>query len=66
VSKRRAFTLAVIERAKEAGEIRSDVDGPLLIDRIYGPIYYRLLLRHEPLDADFGKRLLDDVLSCVR
>lgn len=30
------------------------------------PIYYRLLLQHEPLDAAFGKKLVDDVLSCMR
>jgi AcrR family transcriptional regulator len=66
ISKRRGFSLSVIERAKAAGEIRSDVDGDFLIDRIYGPIYYRLLLQHKTLDAAFGNRLVDDVLLSAR
>jgi AcrR family transcriptional regulator len=63
VSKRRAFTREMIERGKASGEIRSDVDADALIDRIYGPIYYRLLLQHQPLDTAFGNALVDDVLA---
>ncbi|MES2464699.1 MAG: TetR/AcrR family transcriptional regulator [Armatimonadota bacterium] len=66
LSKRRAFSYSVIEKAKTTGEIRGDADAALLVDRIYGPIYYRLLLQHEPLDAAFGNALVDDVLASVR
>lgn len=66
LSKRRAFSHTVIERAKATGEFRSDVDPDLLIDMIYGPIYYRLLLQHEPLDEAFGKRLVDEALTRAR
>ncbi len=61
VSKRRAFTREVIERAKASGEFPPNVDPELLIDQIYGPIYYRLMLQHEPLDADFGRQVVDAV-----
>ncbi len=66
ISKRRAFTRQVIEQAKQSGEFRSDVDPGIVIDQIYGPIYYRLLLQHEPLDTAFGTKLVDDVLQCIK
>ncbi len=40
-----------------------DRDPELLIDLIYGPIYYRLLVGHQPLDTCFGDALVDSVLS---
>ena len=66
VSKRRAFTREAIEKAKATGEFRRDVDAEELIDMIYGPIYYRLMLGHQPLTAAFGNKLVDDVLVCTR
>lgn len=66
LSKRRAFTIDVIERAKATGEFQSDVDPNVVIDMIYGPIYYRILLQHEVLDTTFGNKVVDNVLSCIR
>ena len=66
VLKRRAASRDVIERAKASGELRADVDPELLIDMIYAPIYYRLLVRHEKLDRRFGDALLDRVMASVR
>lgn len=63
LSKRRGFTRQVIERAKETGEFRNDIDPELLIDQIYGPIYYRLFFQHQPLDESFGNQLVDDILA---
>jgi AcrR family transcriptional regulator len=66
VLKRRAFSHDVIQRAKASGEFRDDVDPHLLIDMIYAPIYYRLLVRHEKLDKSFGDALVDRVMASVR
>jgi AcrR family transcriptional regulator len=66
IAVRRANTVADIDRAKRSGELRSDVDAELLVDQIFGPIYYRMLLRIAPLDQAFGDRLLDQVFSGVR
>ncbi len=66
VSKRRAFTLEVIRQAYACGEFKRPVDPELLIDMLYGPIYYRLLLRHRPIDEQFGNDLLDHVLAYVK
>ncbi len=66
VLKRRALSHDVIRRAKTRGEFREDVDPQLLIDMIYAPIYYRLLVRHEKLDKRFGDALVANVMTCVK
>jgi AcrR family transcriptional regulator len=40
---RRAEGRAAIERAKERGDLKADVDPELVMDGLYGPIYFRLL-----------------------
>ena len=55
-----------IERGKVSGEFRADTDAELLVDQIFGPIYYRMLLRITPLDQAFGDKLVDQVLRGVR
>jgi AcrR family transcriptional regulator len=66
VAIRRAQSAADIEKGKASGELSADTDVELLVDQIFGTIYYRMLLRIEPLDQAFGDKLLDQVLSGVR
>lgn len=40
---------ARLEKAKSDGELRADVDTALTVEMLYGPLYYRLLLRTAPL-----------------
>ena len=63
VAASRAEGKALLARALEAGEIRVDVDLEVAVDLIYGPIYYRLLVGHAPLDRDFTDALLREVLA---
>jgi AcrR family transcriptional regulator len=63
---RRAHAVVEIEKAKRSGEFRADTDAVLLVDQIFGPIYYRMLLRITPLDQAFGDALLNQVLGGVR
>lgn len=60
---RRAATVAEIEQAKIDGEFSLQMDTDLVIDGIFGPIYLRLLLRHEPLTEAFGDAVIDQVLQ---
>lgn len=66
VEKRRTFSRDVIARAKAGGEFRKDVDAELLIDMIYGPIYYRLLVGHGKLDRRFGDALVARAMAYAR
>ena len=66
VSVRRASAVAEIERGKAAGEFSTDTDAELLVDAIFAPVYYRLLLRFAPLTEKYGNELIDQVLLGVR
>jgi AcrR family transcriptional regulator len=51
---RRAVVREVVEDARQRGEFRSDMDTELQMDILYAPIYFRLLMRHLPLDKKFA------------
>ena len=59
VGPRRAATIADLERAKNAGELRSDTEADLLNDAIFGAIYYRFLLGAGPFTRRFGEELVE-------
>lgn len=58
----RAFRNQVIWKSREAGRrligtgVAAD-EAEVLLDMIYGPLFYRLLAGHLPLDRDFADRL---------
>jgi AcrR family transcriptional regulator len=56
---RRAALRAVLQRSVRRGEIGPEVDLELLIDVVYGVLWYRLLVDHLPLDASAGRELAD-------
>lgn len=58
---RRAAATALIRDGQQRGEISPDLDADLAIDLIYGPIYYRLLVGHLPLED----RLADDIVDWI-
>jgi len=62
VSPRRNATIADLQRGKNAGELRSETEPELLNDTIFGAIYYRLLLRSDPLTRRFGEELVEQVI----
>ena len=66
VSPRRTATIADLQRGKDAGEVRLDTEPELLNDAIFGAIYYRLLLRSDPLTRRFGEELVEHVLRGQR
>ena len=62
VSPRRTATIADLQRGKNAGELRSDIEPDLLNDAIFGAIYYRFLLGSGPLIRRFGEELVEQVI----
>jgi AcrR family transcriptional regulator len=59
VTERRAAVRGLLERGRERGEVRDDVDLELALDLFFGPIWYRRLVRHAPLTPDFAHALAD-------
>lgn len=60
---RREEAKRYIRIARKDGVIASKLDDDTIIDMIYGPIYYRLLLRHARIDKSFVKSIVDHVFK---
>jgi AcrR family transcriptional regulator len=63
---RREEGRALLQDAAARGELRAGIDLDVSLDLIYGPLFFRLMLGHAPLDAAFVKRLLDELLLGLR
>lgn len=53
---------AILERGMAAGVFRKELDLETALDLVYAPLYFRLLIGHQPIDAAFVDRLLDGAL----
>ena len=60
---RRAEGHAILERGIAAGEFRSDVDIEIVLDELYGAVFFRLLLGHASLDVAFVDRLVRQAIT---
>lgn len=63
VFSRRAGVRSILEAAVNRGELPTDVDREILIDAIYGVIWYRLLIEHAPLDNKCVEQILRLVVN---
>ncbi len=63
---RREAAAAVLERAVARGQLRPDADIPTVMDELYAPLYWRLLMRHQPLDDALADELVRNTLEGVR
>jgi AcrR family transcriptional regulator len=63
---RRARNAEDIERGKASGELLASTNPQLVIDSIFGAIYYRLLFRYAPLTEEFGKDVVAQVFRGLR
>ncbi|MEM1310816.1 MAG: TetR/AcrR family transcriptional regulator [Cyanobacteria bacterium P01_H01_bin.153] len=63
---RREAARQVICRGMAAGEFDPALDLDLAMDMLYGPIYYRLLVQHRPLDQAFAAALSEQAIACLR
>jgi AcrR family transcriptional regulator len=63
VARRRKVLTDVIRRGVERGQLGADIDVEFLADMIYGPMWYRLLNRHAPIDDSFADQLSAFVLA---
>jgi AcrR family transcriptional regulator len=54
---------AILQRAITERHVRSDINTEVALDMIYGPLFYRLLVGHAPLDPAFAKDLVVTALA---
>lgn len=60
---RREDAKRVFQRGVDRGELKEGIDAEIAIDALYSPLFYRLLLKHQPLTKDFVDRLVDVVMN---
>ena len=60
--RRRNVTREILKRGVERGELQAELDIDLAIDVVSGPIWYRLLQGHAPLDDHFADSLVHQIL----
>jgi len=63
---RRAATARVIRRAQEKGAIRSDVQPDIAADLLFGPLFYRMLVRHDPVTRAFMMQVFRYAMDGLR
>ncbi len=63
ILKSRSDGKALLDQALKNGELPATLDTDLIADLLYGPIFFRMLLGHQPLDPRFGDALADQVLA---
>jgi AcrR family transcriptional regulator len=60
---RRKDAQQIFQRGVKRGELRADVDTEVAIDALYSPLFYRLLLKHQPLTDKLVNELVDVVIN---
>lgn len=66
VAPRRAEARRVVERAVAGGELPTDCDVEALLDGLYGPIYFRLMVGHRAIDRAFVEQTFATVVGGVK
>ena len=61
IKPRREMIGVIFDRAVERGQIRRGLDREVVLDLIYGPGFYRMLIRQEPL----GRKTVDEMVSAL-
>ena len=62
VAVRRGEAKAVLQRGVANGEFKPDMDLESILDCLYGPLYFRLLIGHDKASAKYADQLVDLVL----
>jgi AcrR family transcriptional regulator len=66
IGSRRERMITILHRGIDRGELRDTLDVSATIDLLYGPLWYRLLLRHAPLSPSFADAVVATVLPSLR
>jgi AcrR family transcriptional regulator len=63
---RRQIGASLLRAGIERGELDAGIDIAAAVDQIFAPVYYRLLLGHEPLHDELAATLVRQVLDGLR
>ena len=60
---RRAQAREMLKLTQSRGQLRPEADLDMVLDALYGPLYYRLLVKNEPPSQKYAEALVDLVLQ---
>ena len=60
---RREARVQTIRRAQAAGALRADLPLKVAVDLLWGPLFYRMWVRHEPVSSGFVTQVFENVLA---
>lgn len=64
-AERRRLAGERLQRAKELGQVRADVDVQVVVDQLWGAVYHRLLIPDEPVTDDFIVALVSNLMDGI-
>jgi AcrR family transcriptional regulator len=53
----------VIRQAQKSGRLRDDVPAHVAVDLLVGPLFYRMFVRHRPLNDAFARQVFRNVMT---
>jgi AcrR family transcriptional regulator len=56
---------SILDEALARGDIAAPPDLEALLDMIYGPVFFRLLVGHRPITPEFGDAIVETALRAV-
>lgn len=62
---RHAMALELMNEARRQGEFRDDVPAEFLLDQLFAPIYFQMLIGHTPLNQEFAKNHCENVMRLL-
>lgn len=65
IESRRNVIRGLFNRHWDTGTLKTDMNIELILDLIFGALWYRLLMEHAPLDDDFADDLVDHILPLI-
>ena len=61
IEARRDVIRNIFRRYQNSEEFKAEVNIELMMDLIFGAIWYRLLMEHAPIDEQFADELIDQI-----
>lgn len=65
IAPRRADGRRLLEESMARGEVRSDLETDVIMDMIYGPIYFRILIHKKPPDSSYIQAVVDYAMDAI-
>ena len=63
---RREASAAAVRRAQAAGALRPDVAPRVAVDLLFGPLFFRVFVQHEPVTEAFANQAFQYVIQGLR